>query len=534
MKLKVPSNRLRDARASARVRRQVDYVESYLSSLEPRAVAGDDPVIFFNASTRIHRLSLNAAFGLLASWATRIEGVPTWHVYCHQGMQQCILGTNLQDLTAAPPCSRCIQFGTGLFHQDRTISLTMNLRLIKDLRAELSGQSLERLSEWEYEGLPLGQLCLPGLRWALRRHHLPDHASVQELYRKYLLSAASLSESFTEILQNRRPRALVVFNGIFYPEAVARHVALRMNIPVVTHEVGLRPMSAFFSHEHATFRQVDLGNDSELTPEQDHELEKVLADRFKGRFSMAGVRFWEEMESLPGWLLEKMSQFRQTVSVFANVVFDTSQVHASVLYDDMFDWLNDMRRTFGNHPETLFILRAHPDEDRPGKRSRESVAEWVDTHQLRARKNVVFFGASERASSYELIQRSKFVLIYNSSIGLEAAILSKPVLCAGRARFTTIPAVYFADTREMYSELLERFLGSNDLEVPADFVANARKFLYVELFRASLDLSAFLRPSRAMPGMVNFSEFDPATIEHDESMRVIKSGILHGTPFLMR
>jgi hypothetical protein len=504
-----------------------------LSSLEPSAGAGDDPVIFFNASTRIHRLSLNAAFGLLASWATRIEGIPVWQVYCHQGMQQCILGTNLQDLTVAPPCSRCIQFSSELFHQERTIPVAMKSRLMEDLHAELSNRSLAWLSEWQYEGLPLGQLCLPGMRWALRRHHLPDNPSVQDLYRKYLLSAASLSEHFTEILQNMHPRALVVFNGIFYPEAVARRVALGMNIPVVTHEVGLRPMSAFFSHEHATFREVDLESDFDLSQEQDQELEKVLADRFKGRFSMAGVRFWEEMESLPGWLLEKMSRFRQTVTVFANVVFDTSQVHANVLFDDMFDWLDEMRRVFEIYPETLFVLRAHPDEDRPGKRSRESVADWVGTNQLQDRENVVFFGASERASSYELIRRSKIVLIYNSSIGLEATIMGKPVLCAGRARFTTIPAVYFPDTREKYMEMLGSFMGSKDLEAPAGFVANARKFLYLELFRASLDLSGFLRPSRSEPGMVDFSEFDPATIEHDKSIQVIMSGILHGAPFLL-
>jgi hypothetical protein len=504
-----------------------------LSSLEPGAEAGDDPVIFFNASTRIHRLSLNAAFGLLASWATRIEGFPVWHAYCHQGMQQCILGTNLQDLTAAPPCSRCIQFSSGLFHPERTIPLAMRSHLMEDLKVELSGQSLESLLEWQYKGLPMGQLCLPGLRWALRRHHLPDNPSVQELYRKYLLSAASLSENFTEILQHRHPRALVVFNGIFYPEAVARHLALRMNIPVVTHEVGLRPMSAFFSHEHATFRELDLENDFKLTPEQDHELDEVLADRFKGRFSMAGVRFWEEMESLPDWLLEKISRFHQTVAVYTNVVFDTSQVHANVLYDDMFDWLDDMRRVFENHPETLFVLRAHPDEDRPGKRSRESVDEWINTHQLQARENVVFCGASERVSSYELIRRSKFVLIYNSSIGLEATIMGKPVLCAGRARFTKIPAVYTPNTRKKYMDLLGNFMGSHDLEAPADFVANARKFLYLELFRASLDLSGFLRPSRSEPGMVDFSEFDPAKIEHDKSMQVIVSGILRGAPFLL-
>jgi hypothetical protein len=34
-------------------------------------------------------------------------------------------------------------------------------------------------------------------------------------------------------------------------------------------------------------------------------------------------------------------------------------------------------------------------------------------------------------------------MIYNSTIGMEAAIMGAPVLCAGKARFTQLDTVFF-------------------------------------------------------------------------------------------
>jgi len=40
------------------------------------ARAREQPVAFFNASTRLTHLSLNAAFSLLGAWGLRLAGVP--------------------------------------------------------------------------------------------------------------------------------------------------------------------------------------------------------------------------------------------------------------------------------------------------------------------------------------------------------------------------------------------------------------------------------------------------------------------------
>ncbi len=477
-------------------------VEAHFVRLEGGRGAGERPVLFFNASTRIDRLSMNAAFSLVASWAIRAAGVPVRYAVCRAGLLQCMLGTRADEPKAPPPCAHCITFSDGLLPRQQTLSLTKEAGILERSQAELEGMGLSEMTAWQAEGLPLGMLVLPTLRWALRRHHLPDDGPTRALMRKYLASAASLTHQFDRICAEIEPRALVVFNGITYPEAVARAVARRRDIPVVTHEVGLRPFSAFFSHGDATFREITIPAGFRLSPGQEAELDGYLEQRFKGRFTMAGVRFWPEMESLPAWLLEKMQAHEKMVPVFTNVIFDTSQVHANVIFADMFDWLDTLKGVMRERPDTLFVIRAHPDEDRPGKASRESVADWIREAGILDFPNVAFIAPSQYVSSYELIRRAKLVLVYNSSIGLEASIAGAMVLCAGRARYTQVPSVLFPADRAEYFRMLSNLLDEETVEAPRQFRQNARLFLYRELFHYSLDFSDYLEQDPTMPGFV--------------------------------
>jgi hypothetical protein len=52
-------------------------------------------------------------------------------------------------------------------------------------------------------------------------------------------------------------------------------------------------------------------------------------------------------------------------------------VHANTLFPEMFTWLEDVKHFIQKNPDTLFVIRAHPDEYRPNKESRESVRDWV-------------------------------------------------------------------------------------------------------------------------------------------------------------
>ena len=513
------------------IQKQVERVESHLASSSP--ASDDSPVLVFNASTRIRTLSLNGAFSLLAAWAIRATGNPVRYLVCKAGMHQCMLGTDRGNPSQGPPCEQCMSFSRLIYPDDLSVALSLDLALGERLLPQLSSSSLEALSTWTYRGLDLGRLCLPTIRWALRRHNLSDDEPTRALYRQYLLSAASLTETIDRQLDALSPRAVLLFNGITYPEAVARTLALKNEIPVVTHEVGLKPLSAFFSHEHATFRAVEVPDEADLNGDWESDLDTYLSDRRAGLFSMAGVQFWPEIETLPDWLVSKIAGFESMVSVFTNVAFDTSQVHANIIFEHMFEWLDALSSVVKETPETLFVIRAHPDEDRPGKESKESVAAWFESSGLGGRENVVFIAPAEKVSSYELIERAQLVLVYNSSIGLEAAIQGQPVLCAGRARYAEAEASFFPGNREEYLRMLNDFLAAPSIEVPDQFAKNGKLFMYRELYQASLDLSDFLQPYPSMQGMVSFREFEPGLLTEHPSLRAISHGVLEGKQFMM-
>ena len=393
--------------------------------------------------------------------------------------------------------------------------------------------SVPELMLFEWEGIPLGTLCLPGLRWILRIHHLSDDESTRYLLREYILSAWNIARQFADFLDRTQPRAVIVFNGQFYPEATAGHVAQKRGIRVITHEVGLRPATAFFTEGEATAYPIHIPDEFELSDEQNARLDAYLAKRFQGNFTMAGIKFWADMQGLDETFLGKAAGFKQIVPVFTNVIFDTSQPHANTVFEDMFAWLDMTLDLIRAHPETLFVIRAHPDELRVRKASRETVAAWVEASGADREPNVVFVGPRETLSSYELIQKSKFVMVYNSTIGLEAAIMGAAVLCAGKARFTQYPTVFFPQSVDEVRGKMKEFLVVEKIEIPAEFKRNARRFLYYQLYKTSLPFGEFLEPS-VRTTQTRLKSFELDALLESDAIKVIFEGVLMGGDFLLK
>lgn len=499
------------------------------------------PVVFFKASTGIDDLSWNSGFHLLVSWAFRLQGIPVVYFACDSGMSHCVLGTNRDHVQKAPPCKSCVYQSKTLYTgiSDSRFSIPnsqvhwFNYRRDEMFSKAVVGLSVEDMMRFEWKEIPLGVLCLPGLRWALRVHHLSDDESTRYLFREYILSAWNVAQKFDSMLEQTQPRAVLVFNGQFFPEATARYVAHKRGLRVITHEVGLQPATAYFTEGEATAYPIAIPESFEMNAEQNAKLDAYLAKRFQGDFTMAGIKFWADMQGLDESFLKKAAGFKQIVPVFTNVIFDTSQPHANTVFEDMFDWLDLVLEEIRTHPETLFVIRAHPDETRVRKASRETVAGWVEARRVTDFPNVVFVSPKETLSSYELILKSKFVMVYNSTIGLEAAIMGVPVLCAGKARFTQYPTVFFPQTIKEVRRKMKEFLAADSIDVPLEFKRNARRFLYYQLFRTSLPFGEFLEPS-VRTTQTRLKSFELDELVKSDLMKVIKEGVLKGGDFFMR
>ena len=497
-------------------------------------LTGAQPIVFFNASARLSHLSQNAAFALLASHGLNLAGLEIIHFVCDSGMSRCVLGINPDDLTQPPPCAGCVAQSKRMFGVPGV--KWFGYAADEKLRAEIDLLDVDTLKQFEYNRVRLGELVLPGIRWALRRHNLEDSEPIRLLYRECILSAYNVFQEFSRLLEHVRPQAVLVFNGIMFPEAVARQAALGKGIRVITHEVGLRPLSAFFTDGQATAYPLEIPSDFALDARQEKQLDEYLERRFSGQFTMAGVRFWPKMQEIDRQLASKAGQFKRLVPVFTNVIFDTSQVHANSIFRDMFTWLDEVAGLIRRNGSTLFVIRAHPDEMRPGtrKQSRESVKQWITQSRLDDLHNVTFIDSGEYVSSYELIKRAHFVMTYNSSIGLEASIMGKPVLAAGAARFTSFETVHIPKSVEEFKRLVQEFLDSDAVEHPPEFTKEARRVLYFQLFKTALPFVEFLTPHQR-PGYVHLRSIDPQRLSPENSLavRAIHKGVTERVPFLL-
>ena len=506
------------------------------------------PIIFFKASTGIDDLSWNSGFHLLASWALRLRGIPVIYFASRAGMSHCVLGTNRDNVRKPPPCKSCIYQSKTLYAGIRgnksagkqSASPTSYVEWFEfdrdsQLAKVVENLALKELVKFEWQGIPLGALCLPGLRWILRIHQLSDDEPTRYLLREYILSAWNVAQKFADLLDRSQPRAVVLFNGQFYPEATARQIAQQRGIRVITHEVGLQPASAFFTDGEATAYPIHIPDEFKLNEAQNAKLDAYLAKRSQGDFTMAGIKFWADMKGLDESFLRKVTGFKQIVPIFTNVIFDTSQPHANTVFEDMFDWLDMALEVIREHPETLFVIRAHPDELRVRKSSRETVKGWVSSRGVDKEPNVIFVSPHETLSSYELIQRSKFVMVYNSTIGLEASIMGAAVLCAGKARFTQYPTVFFPQTVEEVRGKMKEFLEAEKIDVPLEFMRNARRFLYYQLFRTSLPFGDFLEPSvRTTQTRLKTFDLEKLSPENSKAMAAIFDGLLKNGDFLLQ
>ena len=169
------------------------------------------PVAFFKASTGIDDLSWNSGFHLLASWGFRLQGIPVVYFACDAGMSKCVLGTNRKNVHKEPPCKSCVYQSKTLYTgtnphwftftrdkeleralQDLSVSYLIDFQWKLNNRSVIASEATlapgasageqssrnEEIASGQRASLamtlPLGKLCLPGLRWILRVHDLND------------------------------------------------------------------------------------------------------------------------------------------------------------------------------------------------------------------------------------------------------------------------------------------------------------------------------------------------------------------------
>ena len=116
-----------------------------------------------------------------------------------------MLGTNRDNPHKEMPCKTCVAQSRTLYKNVQTFERSnvsksgvnwFDYQLDEQLAKTIEKLSVPELMVFEWQDIPLGELCLPGLRWILRIHHLEDDEKTRYLLREYILSAWNVAQRF--------------------------------------------------------------------------------------------------------------------------------------------------------------------------------------------------------------------------------------------------------------------------------------------------------------------------------------------------
>ena len=426
---------------------------------------GDYKILLFAPSMTIDKPNfLNVGLRNLIEQGKK-ENFDFYLLQCVSGLDICHLGGSPFSHKNKMPCNSCIKVNKHLY-KDLNIINFSNIEFSS--KYDLDNLSFNELINYTYKNIEVGKLSHSSVSWILRTSEL------NKGHKGYFIQTIKSSIKLINFLETANLDSydgVLVFNGISMPEAILYNWCKSKKINVATFEGGWSSKYSMEINYNPTPQHFFKFTNRLLTQEEDTKLAKFILDK------RSGLKQLDKLK-LPN---------KKIVSVFGNVSWDTSQFISNDIFSSMFDWLNNLIPITNKYEDYLFIFKSHPGENRKIKKTWYGLDFWFNNNMGRMNDNVICFDANSKIDSYEIIENSDLVLVYNSTVGIDAASLGKKTLVAAKTHYTNLEFVNSYDSKNLYLKDLNDILSLNNISVSEKNQKMAKSYYYQLLNNVSYD-----------------------------------------------
>jgi|GEM_PF-3846633 len=330
-----------------------------------------------------------------------------------------------------------------------------------DTDAMLEGiESIEQLKALRFHEFDLGYAVASSVI-TMTRNAKPEFEAHRPMVRKYVQSSARIYDAFLRYLNRQRPDRVYIFNGRFAHNRAVVRACQAHGTAFTTHELGWRPNQYSLFHDrlvhdiNKTVEEVNL-----FWEEAGDARETIGAKWYQDRRSgdtNSHLNFIEKMNN--GLIPEGLSEDKRLITAFTSS-------------DDEFvsitpDWEEGLMPDQGKAiPQILKMLdpeqdilavRIHPNtSDSSWKRLQEA---------LKDLPGMILIAPDAQFDSYTLLEASKMVISFGSTIGIEACFHGKPVILLKNCVYANLDVAYVpADQTALAGLLSNRSLPAKDRE----------------------------------------------------------------------
>lgn len=327
----------------------------------------------------------------------------------------------------------------------------LDLRPASVLPAALKAD-VEEISEWDSQ-------------YTLMREEV-DMSSAKDraLYELRIKRNTFAALAALEWMQQNKPDAVLIPNGLILEMGIVFRVARYLNIPAMTFEFNDQREQIWLAQNTSIMRQDTdyLVRERCSLPMTDAMYER-LADLENAR---RGARVWGKSKRLWQYVSSQGAEQtrkvlglddRPVVLLAANVLGDSLTLGRNVFAASMSEWITKTVQYFAKRTDVQLVVRVHPGEKivpqvkSMGTVVREALPDLPN--------HIHLIGALDNINTYDLIEIANAGLAYTTTVGVETAMNGTPVIVCGDTHYRERGFTLDPNSWEEYFATLDNVLG---------------------------------------------------------------------------
>ena len=469
------------------------------------------------------------AIELILAHALRMRGHSVALMACQRALPACVmdpLGNHRGGLsreikrafTHGP--GTCVHCSAGLADLERRSSvpfLSLSTHATReDLPAaerEVAALAPSAYRSHHHAGVHVGEHAFASAIRATGRGTLEDSSLHNEIFRRQLVAAIVCARIAHRAMEALRPGHVGLTHGIYVDHGTIAEVARVRGIPVTVYVRPYRQSTVMLCRGDTYHRALidepnSLWENRALRREEKDRLLGYILSRRRGAqdsltYHPNPIEGQGRIRGLLG-----LDPSKPTVTAYTNVMWDAQLYHASSAFPDMLAWLFATIDHFVGRPDRQLVIRVHPAEVKAAKKSLQPVVQEIALRYGKLPDNIKVVPPESDISSYDLAEMSSANVIYGTKMGLEMALMRRPVIVAGESFVRGKGFTHDASSPEEYLRLLDA--AANLPAMDDAGYERALRYGHHFYFRRQIDLPVFSEEKgRVLLGLCDLSELAP-------------------------
>lgn len=307
--------------------------------------------------------------------------------------------------------------------------------------------NLDSIKEIKFDNFNIGKAILNSYI-SLMRDSEPQIN--KDILIRYLISGICVYKISEEIIQDVHPDRVVTYNGRFVCSKGIVDACRKYSVPILYHERGATKERYYLSeispHNIKAIRNHIKNTWLNLEDKEKFKIaESYFLRKIKGE-EIGWVSF--TANQIKDFIPKKTKKYRWTYYTSSDdeYLFLDNFID-SYIFESQISAVKFLINYVSKIENVELVIRVHPHKEKKSKRLRDF---WNSL----SGKNVLVIPSYSRIDSYALAKSSDLIIVYNSTMGVEASYMGKPVILLGESVYRGLDCVYEPLTEEELISIL--------------------------------------------------------------------------------